>query len=95
VKLKHFPMIHVSMFTYFFSIVHVSYSLFFKSIRTSKLTIIEGVLRTKNKVKHVGILGLLNVHLTDPRQWSRSAGIISRLKNTVGCFFMREKYCSG
>jgi hypothetical protein len=26
---------------------------------------------------------------------SRSAGIISRLKNTVGWFFMREKYCSG
>jgi hypothetical protein len=25
----------------------------------------------------------------------RSAGIISRLKNTVGWFFVREKYCSG
>jgi hypothetical protein len=25
---------------------------------------------------------------------SRSAGIISRLKNTVGWFFVREKYCS-
>jgi hypothetical protein len=27
--------------------------------------------------------------------WPRSAGIISRLKNTVGWFFVREKYCSG
>jgi hypothetical protein len=26
---------------------------------------------------------------------SRSAEIISRLKNTVGWFFVREKYCSG
>jgi hypothetical protein len=26
--------------------------------------------------------------------WSRSAGIISRLKNTAGRFFVREKYCS-
>jgi hypothetical protein len=27
--------------------------------------------------------------------WLRSAGIISRLKNTVGWYFVREKYCSG
>jgi hypothetical protein len=28
-------------------------------------------------------------------QRGRSAGIISRLKNSVGWFFVREKYCSG
>jgi hypothetical protein len=27
-------------------------------------------------------------------QWCRSAGIISRLKNTIDWFFVREKYCS-
>jgi hypothetical protein len=29
------------------------------------------------------------------KHWSRSAGIISRLKNTVVWFFVREKYCFG
>jgi hypothetical protein len=33
-----------------------------------------------------------HIYITTP--WGRSAGIISRLKNTVGWFFVREKYYS-
>jgi hypothetical protein len=42
----------------------------------------------------IGILLFLFTGRVTQLLWPRSAGIISRLKNTVGWFFMREKYCS-
>jgi hypothetical protein len=37
----------------------------------------------------------ITYHLASMHLWSRSARIISLLKNTVSWFFMREKYCPG
>jgi hypothetical protein len=42
----------------------------------------------------VGVI-ITSIFGRQSRQRSRSAGIISRLKNTVSWFFVREKYCSG